>query len=295
MKEWHKMGISNFLAPNLESEELQLTRSPISAIHYELVRKKLGSLCGIELGDNKQALVESRLMKRLSSLKLKDIGQYIRYLEKTPEEETAFINCLTTNKTDWFREPKHFSYLVNQVLPELYKTSDETIYLWSAASSTGEEVYTLAMAMNEHIKPGYDFRILGTDIDTDILAKAKAAIYRSEMVKSQVPFSLQSKYFIEDADETKDLVRVCPELCAHTKFRNFNLIESTLPVDIRFDVIFLRNVLIYFTPSTIEQVIARLCKNLKPGGYLFIGHSESLSSISHSLVQVSESVYRLKG
>lgn len=289
------MGLPKLLQPNFDYEEMVTARIPISPAHYEIIRKRLGALCGIELGDNKQTLVESRLMKRLSFLKMKDMGQYIRYLDQTSEEESSFVNCLTTNKTDWFREPKHFSYLVNQVLPELYSKGQKTVYLWSAASSTGEEAYTLAMAMNEHLKAGYDFRILASDIDTDILAKAKSALYRTEQVKSQVPLSLQSKYFIDDISQGKDLMRVSPELCAHTKFRNFNLIESTLPPDIRFDVIFLRNVLIYFASSTIEQVIARVCKSLKPGGYLFIGHSESLSAISHSLVQVSESVYRLKG
>lgn len=266
---------------------------------YDEIRSQLAMLAGIELGPNKQILVESRLRKRLQGLHLVNFAQYIECLQNSPEEVTEFINSLTTNKTDWFREPAHFSYLTDKVLPELYQqksaTGDKTVYLWSAASSTGEEIYSLSMSLKEKLKVGYDFRILGTDIDTHVLAKAKAGIYSKDLVKEQVPPMFLSKYFQDASTANSQLMKVNTELRRNAKFREFNLIEGNLGSELRFDVIFLRNVLIYFTPPTIERVINRLCRYLRPNGYLFIGHSESLSGLTHPLTQVSESVYRLKG
>ncbi len=271
----------------------------INPAQYDCLRNRLISLTGIELGDNKQTLIETRLSKRLSVLKLDSFTQYINYLEKDPNEISNFVNSLTTNKTDWFREATHFSYLTKQVLPSIEilprsNSADQTLYLWSAASSSGEEAYSLAITMREYLKDSkQDFRIFGTDIDSEILSKAINARYNEENIRQQVPPEYRNKYFSKLANQTKNCIQVSSELSSRTKFRQYNLVEGKLPTEIKFDVIFLRNVLIYFSRTTIETVINGMIKNLRPGGYLFIGHSESLSGLSIPLIHVSESVYRL--
>lgn len=273
----------------------------LSEAQYELIRQKLVSLCGIELGHNKQVLTKSRLYKRMTELSLIEFSQYLNFLKENPAEVIHFINSMTTNKTDWFREPRHFSYLIDTVLPDFYKKSQSTwmqnnsrdFYIWSAASSTGEEAYSLAMAMNENLKPGYNYRILGTDIDTQVLQRAADAVYRLDHIQEQVPLNFQQNYFLKTGQNQNQL-KVCPELTKNVKIRKFNLIEGDLPVDIQFDVIFLRNVLIYFSRATIEHVIRRILRYLRPGGHLFIGLSESLNGFSLPLVNVSESVYKLE-
>lgn len=284
--------------PHKDSEKLQL----LSARQYELIRQRLVASTGIELGENKQALVESRLYKRLTSLGLVNFSEYIQYLENDSDESAQFINCLTTNKTNWFREDKHFSYLTNQAIPAIYKMrnadSNESrrkpLYIWSAACSTGEEVYSLAMTLKECSSVCPAFRILGSDIDTEALSKAEAATYCVKNVEREVSKNLLAKYFENVGNEKEALIKISENLLKDLKFRNYNLIEDDLPSEIQFDIIFLRNVLIYFSRPTIEKVIARVTRYLRPEGYLFIGHTESLSGLSHSLVQVSESVYRFK-
>lgn len=259
----------------------------LTEVQYEWIRTKLLSLTGIELGESKQTLAESRLLKRLSALGLKEYSDYLNYLKKNESENTFFINCLTTNKTDWFRENSHFDHLVKAVLPRI----GSQVMVWSAASSTGEEIYTLAMVLKEYYQGRGDFKILGTDIDTDALKKASSGIYRAETVKEQVPAEYLRKYFTLSND--KETCTVKPELRKNVKFRQFNLISGSLPGGLMFDVIFLRNVLIYFKGNTIENVIGRLVTYLKPGGHLFIGHSESLTGIKHPLVLTSNAVYKL--
>lgn len=288
---------------DLQTDNLYYGTSPLvlSEEQYEILRQKLLILTGIELGKNKQILMKSRLYKRLMDLKLSNFKDYINYLEVKPIESIHFINSMTTNKTDWFREPRHFSFLIEKILPEFYRRptsntghlTEKMFYLWSAACSTGEEIYSLAMATKEHLKPGYDFRILGTDIDTQVILKATEAIYKSQHVRGQVPSDYQQKYFLQNRTN-KNLFKICPELMQKVKIRQFNLIESEFPTPILFDVIFLRNVLIYFSKSTLESVIRRVIKSLRPGGYLIIGLSESLNGLKLPLINVSESVYQLK-
>ncbi len=279
-------------AENNPSQSTKLSATLTSSV-YEQLRQILEENTGIELGENKYSLVESRLLKRLNALQLSSFSKYLKLIKESDEEFDIFINCMTTNKTDWFREPRHFRYLVDSVIPNLInekrKGSDQTIYIWSAASSTGEEIYSLAMTIEEYFPKLANYRILGTDIDTEVLQKAASATYKKAIVEEQVPVHLRLKYFTNTA---KDEVTVCRQLRDRTKFRQYNLIESQMPVEMQFDIIFLRNVLIYFTRPTIETVIKRLLRNLKPGGLIFIGHSESLNGLSLPLDQVSEAVYR---
>lgn len=260
--------------------------SNLDAQTYDVIARMLKGWTGIELGAGKQALVESRLHWRLQELGLPDLRAYASYVQKHPGEKQDFINSLTTNKTDWFREVDHFKYLTDQILPRHAIRGPLTV--WSAASSTGEEIYSLAMTLSEYFGRTDAFRILGSDIDTDCLDRAQRAEYKRETVEAQVPKYLRLKYF----DLSSTQARVKDELKDAIKFRKFNLVESEWPVSIAFDVIFLRNVLIYFKPQTVELVIERLCRYLKPGGHLIIGSSETLTTLKTSVVAVAGSVYK---
>jgi chemotaxis protein methyltransferase CheR len=260
--------------------------SHLNAQTYESIAKALKTWTGIDLGAGKQALVESRLHWRLQELGLEDLNAYLKFLERHPSERQAFINSLTTNKTDWFREAEHFEYLTKKIIPSLRSSGPLTI--WSAASSSGEEIYTLAMCLAEHFGKNDGFRILGSDIDTECLDHAQEAVYRRETVEAQVPKYLRLKYFDFDQDKAK----VRDELKKNLKFRPFNLVGSDWPVAVQFDVIFIRNVLIYFKAQTVEEVIHRICRYLRPDGYLVVGNSETLTMLKTPLQPVAGSIYK---
>jgi len=260
--------------------------SRLSIETYEAISQRLKLWTGIDLGSGKQALVESRLHWRLQELQIPDLSSYLKYVNSHPKEKQHFINSLTTNKTDWFREADHFKYLTDKILPTVKSTGP--IQIWSAASSTGEEIYSLAICLAEHFGSLDRFRILGSDIDTECLERAQQGHYRRETVEAQVPKHLRLKYFETMGDEC----RIRPDLKSVLKLRPFNLVESDWPVNIQFDVIFLRNVLIYFKPQTVETVIHRLSRYLKPHGHLIIGASETLTTLQTPVRAVAGSVYK---
>ncbi|MEI8348448.1 MAG: protein-glutamate O-methyltransferase [Pseudomonadota bacterium] len=260
---------------------------------FQVLAKKLLDDTGINLTLSKKSMIEGRLSSRLRELSIHSFKEYIEFIKKTPSEGEVFINALTTNKTDFFREPEHFNYLTKTVLPEfLAKNPEKKFRLWSGASSTGEEIYTLSIVLNEFFGShhGYDYKIVGTDIDTEVLDQAKAGIYARHVIQCVRP-DLLAKYFKKVGAVTSDKYEVSAELKRLVKFRQFNLLKSEFQVPIKFDVIFLRNVLIYFLPETIEIVIKRMYQHLKPGGYLFLGHSEALTSINHSFKYLKNSIY----
>jgi chemotaxis protein methyltransferase CheR len=208
------------------------------------------------------------------------------------EELTPMIDQVTTNKTDFFREPAHFDYLARKALPEL-TLSKKSIVLWSAGCSTGEEPYTLAMVLNEFADGhrGCDFTILATDISTRVLEKARLAVYDEEAV-SPVPPELKKKYLLRSKDRTRSLYRVRPELREHVRFRHLNLMDGDFGFREQMDIIFCRNVIIYFDKPTQERLLNGFCRHLSPHGYLFMGHSETLFGMDLPLVQVAPTVYR---
>jgi len=245
----------------------------------------------------KRIMLEVRLKKRLRALGLESYEEYCDYLFSPAgmEKERVFmINVVTTNKTDFFREPKHFEYLVQTALPELMRLYGIGMRrLWSAGCSTGEEPYTLAMVLSEFAArtPGFNFTLLATDISTAVLEKAVRGIYKEERIDT-VPFECKRKYFMRSKDKEKRLVRIVPEVRSLVKFRRLNFIDHDFGMRELQDIIFCRNVIIYFERLTQEKVLKRLCKHLIPGGYLFMGHSESLSSLNLPLVTVGPMVYR---
>jgi len=261
---------------------------------YLKIKTLLYEHTGISLRENKHALVEARLNKFLKKMDLKNFSDYIKIVKEDDEQLNIFINALTTNKTEFFRENEHFIYLRKIILPhfESKHSYPEKFNIWSAASSTGEEVYSLAMCMEEYFGAMSDkYRILGTDLDTDVLATAQAGVYKSNSLLG-IDKDVLNSYFYRGVGNKDGLCRVNEVLKAHIKFRQFNLIQDELQGQVKFDIIFLRNVLIYFEPDTIQQVIQKLSEKLKLGGHLFIGHSESLNRINHGLKYVAPSVFK---
>ncbi len=257
--------------------------------------------CGIRMPESKKILLESRLQKRLRSLGLSSFSAYCDYLfspEGLENEVVHMIDVVTTNKTDFYREPRHFEYLVQKALPELitrYGSGiNRNLTAWSAGCSTGEEPYTLAMVLSEFARksPGLNFRylILATDISTRALEKAKKGIYEEERV-APVPLEMKKKYLLRGRNKHRGLVRIVPELRAVVKFRRLNFLEDFRMREY-MDIIFCRNVIIYFERDTQEMLLNKFCQRLRTGGYLFIGHSETLNGLDLPLVQIEPTVYR---
>jgi chemotaxis protein methyltransferase CheR len=273
--------------------------APIATEDYEFIRKLVYEQSRINLGPDKVELVRSRVQKRLRALGLHDFESYCRLLASPAGEEelTALLDVISTNVTEFFREWRHFEYLRDVALPEWAKApqrkSDNTLRLWSAACSSGEEPYSLAIFLSDFLRshPGLDWRITATDISTRILAKATEAVYRSERVKLPNPDWLRT-YFQKGVGSWEGSFRVKPALREKVTFQHLNLMHWPYPFRDRFHVVFCRNVMIYFDRQTQEQLVPRLAEQLLPGGYLMVGHSESLVGIEHGLKCVRPSIYQ---
>ena len=255
---------------------------------------------GIKMPPAKITMLESRLRHRVRDTGATSLADYCHTLferDGMRTEAVHLIDAVTTNKTDFFREPDHFQILTQQVLPALVadrRGADlAQVKLWSSASSTGAEAYTIAMVMaewREHHR-GTRVVILGTDLSTEVLEVARRAIYPETMI-SPVPPELRQRYLLRSRDPSRRLVRVVPELRAWARFERLNLVDPDYQVDRDFDVIFCRNVLIYFDKPTQRDVLRRLCEHLRPGGFLFLGHSESLAGMELPLRSVANTVLR---
>ncbi|HLK56846.1 MAG TPA: protein-glutamate O-methyltransferase CheR [Chthonomonadaceae bacterium] len=276
----------------------------LSDIEFQRIRQLVYRLTGISLSDAKRQLVKSRLQKRLRRLNLSSFQAYYDYLIAQGDdcsERTEFINCITTNKTDFFREPHHFDFIAKKVIPPLVRMADQgmrerKLRIWHAGCSTGEEPYTLAMTLDQALdrQGNWDWRQLASDIDTGVLAHAERGVYERERI-TPVPKALLHRYFLSGTGEQADFVRVKQELRDHIAFRQINLLDNSWPFSpgFQFDIIFCRNVVIYFDKPTQKRLFARYQDLLKPGGYLFIGHSESLLGISEAFDSLGHTIYRL--
>ena len=258
---------------------------------------------GIKMSAAKLPLLQSRLQRRLRVLGLASLEQYREHLFNSAEgdeERIHFINAITTNKTDFFREPVHFDYLTQTALTNLdpdqaasLKSLSWRVNVWCAGCSSGEEPYTLSMVLSEFAqkRPGFDFSILATDISTRVLEHAQLGIYQEERIEP-VPAALRSKYLLRSKDRAQGKVRIIPQLRRKIAFRRLNFMDAHYAVKETFEIIFFRNVMIYFDKPTQEDVIHKLCRNLVPGGYLFVGHSESLAGLNLPVVPVGSAIYR---
>ena len=291
------------LKPINERQEKNILAAVMSEKDFRRLSEFIYQECGIHLPPSKKTMVEGRLRKRLRTLGMTSFRQYCDYLfspEGMATENIPMINVVTTNKTDFFREPEHFDHLVETVIPSLIQMYGlgitRELKVWSAACSSGEEPYTLAMVLSDFGEKwtGFRFSILATDISTSVLDKAMLGIYEHDRV-NPIPLPLRKKYLMRNKDRKKELVRIVPELRALVKFRRLNLMDENFGIREPMAVIFCRNVIIYFDKQTQERLLNRLCDHLIPGGYLFMGHSETLHGLDVPLVHPTKgmtTIYR---
>lgn len=261
--------------------------------------KKLGQFIhtnyGIQMPDTKKVLLEGRLQKRIKINNLDNFTDYIEFLFSDTgqsKELPFFIDAVSTNKTDFYREPHHFEFLREDYLPK-FAQNNKHVKIWSAAASSGEEPYTIAIELLEFMKNniGFTYEILGTDISTTILKKASKGIYEDKRVEI-IPLDIKKKYFLRSKNRDKKTVKVAPVLQKNLRYRTINLTVPLIGIPNDFDIIFCRNVLIYFNRPVQEKVINAICAKLKPGGILFLGHSESTTGIKAPVTQIAPTIYR---
>ena len=273
----------------------------LSLRDFKRIAELIGEEVGIKLPPTKRLMIEGRLRKRVRALALPNLDAYCAYLfqhDGLSAERSFLIDVVTTNKTDFFREPEHFHLLESRLVPDLLALRraerKPLLKIWSAASSTGAEVYTLAMVLADLLAQRNDFRfaILGTDISTAVLEQGIRAVYPAELI-APVPPAKQHRYLMHARKPgLRPEVRIVPELRRLVRFARLNLMDQSYPFDRDVDVIFLRNVLIYFDKADQEKVILRLVNHLRPGGYLILGHSESMIGTAVTMRQVAPAVFQ---
>ncbi|MDR2612794.1 MAG: protein-glutamate O-methyltransferase [Deltaproteobacteria bacterium] len=285
----------------LESQFLQ-KQPELSDSEYQSIANFVHKEAGINLLDGKKELVRARLAKRITQLQFKDFKSYFRHVmaDRSGDELVFLLDALSTNLTSFWREPQHFDFMVKTFLPELEQKRSRPggggprLRIWSCACSSGEEPYTIAMTVldrSPYFANGGDFRILATDLSTKVLNMAKRGEYGPESVKN-VPPNMRQAYMTRIPHEKGgDHWRVIDGVRRIISFRRLNLME-TLPIRNPMDLIFCRNVFIYFDRTTITELVNKYHKILEPGGYLFIGHSESLSGLQHPFQYVAPCIYR---
>jgi chemotaxis protein methyltransferase CheR len=251
---------------------------------------------GIKMPSTKQTMLEGRLRRRIRATGLTTFDEYCDYVFDhggLESELVHLVDAITTNKTDFFREPKHFDYLRDQALPALSRSGVSRFRTWSSACSTGAEPYTMAMVLDTYLANNRDgsYSILATDLSTDVLEKARLGIYPVEVIEP-VPAEMRRKYVLQAANQSRREVRMTPYLRSKIGFGRLNLMDNRYSVGEPMHVIFCRNVLIYFDKETQGRVLHRLCECLVPGGYLFIGHSESIAGLDLPVRTVANTVFQ---
>jgi chemotaxis protein methyltransferase CheR len=293
---------------------------------FKLFRSLVHERTGIWLRDGKQVMLASRLSRRLRHHGIADFAEYYEVVRRAPdnsEEIREFINCVTTNKTSFFRERHHFDFLAKTVVPEVQAAvrhgGSRIIRVWSAASSTGEEAYSIAITLldalqtqgrsTSPVNPGsgspraglsgfsspgsWKIEIVASDIDTNVLATGQRAIYSSDSLESVAP-QLQKKYFLRGKDGMAGRIKVKPEVARLVQFKRINLKDPQWPLEGLFDVIFFRNALIYFNQNTQDIFLRKMIQHLKPRGYLFLGNAEHIPWLHGILEPLNQTMYRLR-
>lgn len=272
------------------SRGLDLTDGEFAAIRAYLLE-----LTGISLGDTKRDLVRSRLGKRIRHHGSVSFAEYLDTVRRdgTGAERQEFINCLTTNKTDFFRESHHFDFVRDTLVPAIRATSRKRVRIWSSACSTGEEPYSLAITLADACpaSDGWDVKILATDIDTAVLATAERGVYDATRVAA-LPREILARGFQRGRGANEGLVAVRPEIRRLVTFRQINLTTGGWPFRSKFDAIFCRNVVIYFDRPTQHRLMERFADHLDPAGYLVLGHSENLHWMSERYAPAGNTIYR---
>ncbi len=284
--------------PNPPMDPYQLTDR-----EFHLFQRLIHTEVGISLSEHKRELVRSRLARRLRVHGCASFQEYYDRLmagELGEGERVQMLNAITTNKTDFYRERAHFDFLADEFIPavkaQAARTGERRIRIWSAGCSTGEEPYTIAITLREALGSllAWDIRILASDVDTDVLARAAQGIYHEERV-ADIPKASLARHFLRGTGSQAGLVRVTDEVRELVTFRRINLLEDPWPIRATFDCIFCRNVMIYFDKATQRRLVERFAGYLKTAGYLFLGHSESLYGISDQFAFLRNTIHRKLG
>lgn len=267
----------------------------ISKRNFDHLARFIYDYSGIKMPPTKMTMLEGRLRRRLRATGISSFDDYCDYLFKQDgleHEKVYLIDAVTTNKTDFFREPNHFTYLRDHALPKLAARDLRRFRIWSSACSTGAEPYTLAMVLDDFTgaNPHQDYAILATDLSTEVLQTARRGIYSADMV-APVPAVYHDRYVMQARDPSRREVRIRPDLRSRVGFARLNLMDQSYGVGDPMHIIFCRNVLIYFDKPTQHRVLSRLIECLAPGGYLFIGHSETVSGFDLPIRQVANTVF----
>lgn len=273
--------------------ELEIDQREFDAFRELIYRES-----GIKLSDLKKALVQARISRRCRNLHIETFRDYYNYLvDNYDHEKIEFINSITTNKTEFFRENQHFKYMNEVVLPEFEKSKRKKLRIWSAGCSTGEEPYTISLTVHEYFKNRKmpDFKILATDIDTRVLETAVQGVYKHDEV-ADIELPLLQKYFFRGTGDNAGLFKVKDVLKKTISFRRLNLMDEKYPMRGQFDLVFCRNVIIYFDKKDQVVLFQKIHRHMYPGSYLFIGHSENISNITADFKLVGNTMYqRIKG
>lgn len=261
---------------------------------FNLIKDIVYKESGIHLSDMKKALVQARVMKRLRQLRIGNYEDYCQYLTDNYDAEIVnLINCITTNKTDFFREPKHFEFLKQTALPAFDLAGRSKIRIWSAGCSTGAEAYTIAISVREYYenKKMPDVKILATDIDTQVLRKADSGVYGAGEVEN-IDVSVLKKYFMRGSGENAGLFKIKPAVRSIVSFGRLNLLDDLYPMKGLFDIVFCRNVIIYFDGESRRKLFEKFSSYLRDDGYLIMGHSETLTGLTNKFNFLGNTIYR---
>ena len=254
---------------------------------------------GIKMPPVKRVFLQSRLQKRLKSLSINSFEEYTKYLfsaQGQKEELENLIDSVSTNKTDFFREPVHFRFLLENGLDNyLSKRKDKGLKIWSAGCSSGEEPFSIAMTMNEYalLNDSFRFKIFATDISTKMLEHAKAGIFKMEKIDT-IPIQYHRKYLLKGKNSYEDKFRIHPDIMSKISFQKFNLLSQSYNTIGNQDIIFCRNVLIYFERKIQDRILNQISQLLNPGGFLFLGHSESITGFNLPLEYLRPTIFMKK-
>ena len=285
-----------------EGGVLPVSSSPavLTDADFKRLSSFIESELGIRMPATKRVMLESRLQKRLRKFGFDSYKAYVDFVFSAAGRDSELINMIdavTTNKTDFFREAEHFDYLVGKILPAAEALDGAGIRrpfnLWSAGCSTGEEPYTIAMVLEERraLDPRFSYRIFASDLSTQVLDKAREAVYEASKVEV-VPMSFKKKYMLRSKIQERSLVRMKSEIRSRVSFARINFMDDSYPVNETFDVVFCRNVIIYFERAIQEAILKKLCDHIRPSGWLILGHSETLTGMDMPLRGVAPTVYQ---
>ncbi len=282
-----------------------MSRNPANAMRlgdreFRMLAEYIEGTYGIRMPETKRVMLESRLHKRLRMLDMTDFREYLEYVFENPSGDNELVNmvdAVTTNKTEFFREPDHFDWLASN-LERLYEdygwgSREKPLKIWSCAASTGEEPYTLAIVMEEFRRtyPRFEYTIFASDLSSGVLEQARKAVYPEARIEPVSP-QLRSRYFLRSRDRSLALVRVKRDLRRRIRFARLNLMDDDYRLRENFHVVFCRNVIIYFERPRQMQILGKLVGYLVSGGYLFLGHSETLAGATLPVLNVAPTIYQ---